>query len=113
MAPSRNEESHGNGKGQTSVNATVFKGSKDGKVVKDTIKYEVGPEDVLIRLKYCGLCYTDVHYKNADMVLGHEGAGVVAAIGDKVTNFEIGDPVGWGYVHDVSILSIKPYGIAC
>lgn len=34
------------------------------------------------------------------MVLGHEGVGVVAKIGNDATQFQLGDRVGWGYIHD-------------
>jgi threonine dehydrogenase-like Zn-dependent dehydrogenase len=58
------------------VSFTVFKGSKEGKIVKDTTTREIGPNDVLIRITHSGLCGTDEHYRHADMALGHEGAGV-------------------------------------
>lgn len=42
----------------------------------------------------------DLHYKTEDMALGHEGAGVVEAVGPDVKELKKGDRVGWGYVHD-------------
>ena len=59
------------------VQFTVFKGSKEGKIVQSTTTKELGPNEVLIKVTHSGLCGTDEHYKHADMVLGHEGAGVV------------------------------------
>jgi threonine dehydrogenase-like Zn-dependent dehydrogenase len=59
------------------VQFTVFKGSNEGKIVKSTTSKEVAPNEVLIKVTHSGLCGTDEHYKKADMVLGHEGAGVV------------------------------------
>jgi threonine dehydrogenase-like Zn-dependent dehydrogenase len=59
------------------VQFTVFKGSKEGKIVQSTTTKELGPNQVLIKVTHSGLCGTDEHYKHADMVLGHEGAGVV------------------------------------
>lgn len=80
---------------------TVFKGSKDGKIVKsETNKGELQNDQVLVKVTASGLCGTDEHYKSADMVLGHEGAGVVEETGPNVKNLKKGDRVGWGYQHD-------------
>lgn len=81
------------------VEYTVFKGSKESKVVKDTASRELGPNEVLLKITHSGLCFTDVHYKSADMVLGHEGAGIVEAVGKDVTMFQKGDRAGFGYLH--------------
>jgi propanol-preferring alcohol dehydrogenase len=56
-----------------------------------------GPDEVLINVKYSGVCHTDLHAVNGDwpvptklpLVGGHEGAGVVVAKGDLVTNIEV------------------------
>ena len=56
-----------------------------------------GPEDALVRVQACGVCHTDLHYRegaiNDDFpfLLGHEAAGVVEAVGDQVTNVAEGD----------------------
>ena len=59
--------------------------------------------DVAIAIKYCGICHTDIHQARDEwggatfpMVPGHEIAGVVTAIGSKVTKFKVGDKVGIG-----------------
>lgn len=70
------------------VNFTVYKGSKGGKIVKGTSSRSVGPNDVLIKVTHSGLCFTDVHYKEADIALGHEGTGVVQETGPNVTLFK-------------------------
>lgn len=56
---------------------TVYKGTKEGKVVKSESSREIKPDEVLVKVTHSGLCGTDLHYKKADMVLGHEGAGTV------------------------------------
>ncbi len=55
--------------------------------------------DVLIRVHACGLCKTDVHIHHGEffsdypLIPGHEFAGEVAAVGDAVTRFRVGDRV--------------------
>jgi len=59
-------------------------------------------DEVLVNIKYSGVCHTDLHAVNGDwpldtklpLVGGHEGSGVVVAKGELVTNVEIGDHVG-------------------
>lgn len=55
----------------------MFKGSKEGKIVQSTTKKDIKSDEVLIKVTHSGLCGTDEHFKRADMVLGHEGAGVI------------------------------------
>jgi len=76
----------------------VYKGSKEGKIVKsETQKSDLSGDQVLIKVTASGLCGTDEHYKTTDMVLGHEGAGVVEQLGPDVKYLKKGDRVGWGY----------------
>lgn len=67
---------------------TVFKGAKGGKVEKSTNTRELAPNDVLIKITHSGLCGTDVHYKEAPIGIGHEGVGIVEAVGDAVKRFK-------------------------
>ncbi len=60
-------------------------------------------DDVVIGIRYCGICHSDIHqvrneWGNAKfpMVPGHEIAGVVTALGPKATRFSVGDHVGVG-----------------
>ncbi|KAH7024748.1 alcohol dehydrogenase-like protein [Microdochium trichocladiopsis] len=61
-----------------------------------------GPDEVLVNIKYTGVCHTDLHALNGDWPLdrklpligGHEGAGVVVARGELVHDIEIGDHAG-------------------
>ena len=79
---------------------TVFKGSESGKIVKSqTTKPDLTDDQVLIKITASGVCGTDEHYKGADIVLGHEGAGVVEQTGPNVKFLKKGDRVGWGYEH--------------
>ncbi|WP_338931780.1 NAD(P)-dependent alcohol dehydrogenase [Streptomyces netropsis] len=63
----------------------------------------VGEHDVLIEIKYAGICHSDLHQVAEDwgqalfpMVPGHEIAGVVTAVGSGVTKYVLGDRVGVG-----------------
>ncbi|SNS35007.1 MULTISPECIES: NAD(P)-dependent alcohol dehydrogenase [unclassified Azospirillum] len=64
-------------------------------------------DDVVIAIKYSGICHSDIHQARNEwgasrypMVPGHEIAGIVTAVGSQVTKFKVGDPVGVGcFVH--------------
>ncbi|MBS2009100.1 MAG: NAD(P)-dependent alcohol dehydrogenase [Cyanobacteria bacterium SZAS TMP-1] len=64
---------------------------------------EPGENDVLLDIKYCGICHSDLHqarneWQNSTypMVPGHEIVGHVTRVGSAVTNFKVGDTVGIG-----------------
>ena len=56
-----------------------------------------GPGEVLVRVQACGVCHTDLHYREGAIndefpfLLGHEASGKVAAVGPDVTNVAPGD----------------------
>jgi len=67
----------------------------------------LGGRDVLIDIKYCGICHSDIHqarneWKNSTypMVPGHEIAGIVSEVGKEVKTFKPGDRVGVGCMVD-------------
>jgi len=62
-----------------------------------------GPHDVLIEIRYCGICHSDIHHARGErgpepypFVPGHEITGIVAGIGSAVTRHAVGDRVGVG-----------------
>ena len=64
---------------------------------------DVGPHDVLIAIKYAGICHSDIHTARDEwgqalypLVPGHEIAGVVEEVGPEVTRYAVGDRVGVG-----------------
>jgi alcohol dehydrogenase, propanol-preferring len=67
-----------------------------------------GPGEVLIKVVANGVCHTDLHAAEGDwpakpvppFIPGHEGAGIVAALGPGVTRLKEGDPVGLAWLHD-------------
>ncbi len=56
-----------------------------------------GPGEVIVDVQACGVCHTDLHYREGAIndefpfLLGHEAAGVVSEVGDGVTNVAAGD----------------------
>jgi alcohol dehydrogenase (NADP+) len=67
----------------------------------------VGEHDVLIEIKFAGICHSDIHQAREGwgeaifpMVPGHEIAGVVTEVGSGVTRFTVGDRVGVGCMVD-------------
>lgn len=71
-------------------------------IVEEVAVKEPGPEEVLIRVKYCGICGTDVHIFNGEkgsaevhppVILGHEFSGEVLKTGSRVRRLKAGDRV--------------------
>ncbi|KAJ7098497.1 chaperonin 10-like protein [Mycena belliarum] len=82
-----------------SVDFTVFKGTPQGILEETARRPAPTGNQVLVKITHSGICGTDEHYKEANIVLGHEGIGSVQQIGESVQGFQLGDVVGWGYVH--------------
>lgn len=78
--------------------------SATGDLVPTAIeRRDVGPHDVLIEIKYAGICHSDIHTVRGEwgpqpypLVPGHEIAGIVAEVGSAVTRHAVGDRVGVG-----------------
>jgi S-(hydroxymethyl)mycothiol dehydrogenase len=78
----------------------VVSRSKGAPVTLETVVVpDPGPGEATVRIQACGVCHTDLHYRegaiNDDFpfLLGHEAAGVVDAVGDDVTQVAPGDYV--------------------
>ena len=76
----------------------VISGAKGAAVSLETILVpDPGPGEALIRVQACGVCHTDLHYREGAIgdefpyFLGHEAAGVVEKVGDDVDNVAPGD----------------------
>ncbi|KAF5361139.1 hypothetical protein D9758_009034 [Tetrapyrgos nigripes] len=84
----------------TTYESIQFRGSPSGEVVQKTYTYDgLAPNEVIIKVTASGLCFTDIHMLNSDMVLGHEGVGIVQAVGSGCKTVKVGDRVGWGYTN--------------
>ncbi|KAF7305796.1 Phenol 2-monooxygenase [Mycena chlorophos] len=82
------------------IEAVVFKGSPSGEIVQSTTTFKPPTgSQVLIRITHSGICGSDELFVKTDMVLGHEGVGVVEQIGERVNALAVGDVVGWGLMH--------------
>jgi Zn-dependent alcohol dehydrogenase len=79
--------------------AAVFRGAGQPLEVRAIDLDEPGPRDVLVRMAAVGICGTELHsirgewVRPTPSVLGHEGAGIVEAVGDAVTSVKPGDEV--------------------
>jgi uncharacterized zinc-type alcohol dehydrogenase-like protein len=63
------------------------------------------PDDVAVKVLYCGVCHTDIHSvhhwgQSFPLVPGHEIVGAVTAVGSNVSNFKVGDMVMIGVIVD-------------
>ena len=61
---------------------------------------QVGPDDVLVEVKACGICGSDVHGMDGSsgrrippIIMGHEASGVIVDLGQGVTDWKVGDRV--------------------
>ncbi len=82
------------------IRAAVLEDFGQPLVVQDVQLHGPRAREVLVRLVACGVCHTDMYSASgvdpsgyAPTVLGHEGAGVVEAVGDGVTGLAVGDHV--------------------
>ncbi|MDV8001754.1 S-(hydroxymethyl)mycothiol dehydrogenase [Rhodococcus sp. IEGM 1408] len=63
----------------------------------DVVVPDPGPNDVIVRVQACGVCHTDLAYRDGGIndeypfLLGHEAAGIVETVGDRVTHVAEGD----------------------
>jgi S-(hydroxymethyl)mycothiol dehydrogenase len=83
----------------STVKAVIAR-AKDAPVeVVDIIVPDPGPGEAVVRVKACGVCHTDLHYKQGGInddfpfLLGHEAAGIVESVGGGVTSVSPGDYV--------------------
>ena len=85
------------------VNAYAAPSASEALVPTTLERRDVGAHDVLIEIKYAGICHSDIHTVRGDwgpqsypLAPGHEIAGIVTEIGSDVTRHEVGDRVGVG-----------------
>lgn len=92
------------------MDATALLAEKHGApLVPTTIsRRALRPDDVEVRISYCGVCHSDLHALETGpddggsfpLVPGHEFVGEIAAVGSEVTGFAVGDDVAVGNIVD-------------
>jgi L-iditol 2-dehydrogenase len=81
----------------STMQAAVYRGLNDVRLESVPVP-QIGAGEILVRVHACGICGTDLKKiatgsHSAPRIFGHETAGTVAAIGDGVTQFQVGDRV--------------------
>ncbi|RSN06318.1 S-(hydroxymethyl)mycothiol dehydrogenase [Streptomyces sp. WAC 01325] len=79
------------------VRAVVARGKGAPVSLETIIVPDPGPGEALVKIEACGVCHTDLHYREGGInddfpfLLGHEAAGVVESVGEGVTDVAPGD----------------------
>ncbi|MET9683380.1 S-(hydroxymethyl)mycothiol dehydrogenase [Streptomyces coeruleorubidus] len=79
------------------VRAVVARGKGAPVNLETIVVPDPGPGEALVKVEACGVCHTDLHYREGGInddfpfLLGHEAAGVVEAVGEGVTDVAPGD----------------------
>ena len=79
------------------VRGVVATGAKQPVTVETIVVPDPGPGEALVAVQACGVCHTDLHYREGGIsddfpfLLGHEAAGIVEAVGADVTSVAPGD----------------------
>ncbi|WP_129729541.1 alcohol dehydrogenase AdhP [Ectobacillus funiculus] len=89
------------------MKAAIVNEFKQQLEIKEVPIPEIGYGEVLVKIKACGVCHTDLHAAHGDwpikpklpLIPGHEGVGIVEEVGPGVTSIKEGDAVGipWLY----------------
>ena len=79
------------------MQAAVYRGVNDVRIEPVPVP-QIGPGEILVRVHTCGICGTDLKKistgsHSAPRIFGHETTGVVAQLGEGVTQFQLGDRV--------------------
>jgi S-(hydroxymethyl)mycothiol dehydrogenase len=79
------------------VRGVIARGKGEPVEVTTVLVPDPGPGEALVAVQACGVCHTDLHYREGGIgdefpyLLGHEAAGVVESVGDGVTGLAVGD----------------------
>jgi S-(hydroxymethyl)mycothiol dehydrogenase len=75
----------------------IARGRGEPVTIETIVVPDPGPGEALVAVQACGVCHTDLHYREGGInddfpfLLGHEAAGIVEAVGDNVTDVAAGD----------------------
>ncbi|MEJ8648020.1 S-(hydroxymethyl)mycothiol dehydrogenase [Streptomyces sp. MS1.AVA.3] len=79
------------------VRGVIAPGKNEPVRLETILVPDPGPGEAMVKIQACGVCHTDLHYKQGGInddfpfLLGHEAAGVVESVGDGVTDVVPGD----------------------
>jgi S-(hydroxymethyl)mycothiol dehydrogenase len=79
------------------VRGVIARAKKSPVELVDIVIPDPGPRDVIVRVQACGVCHTDLTYREGGIndeypfLLGHEAAGIVETVGSNVTHVAVGD----------------------
>ncbi|WP_106849882.1 S-(hydroxymethyl)mycothiol dehydrogenase [Blastococcus sp. Marseille-P5729] len=79
------------------VKGVVARAKGEPITIEKVVVPDPGPGEAVVKIQACGVCHTDLHYREGGIndefpfLLGHEAAGVVEAVGDGVTEVAPGD----------------------
>ncbi len=83
----------------TEVRGVVSRGRGEPVTVETVLVPDPGPGEAVVDVQACGVCHTDLHYREGGIsddypfLLGHEAAGLVSAVGEGVRDLAVGDYV--------------------
>ena len=97
------------------VRAIVSRSVKAPVTLETIVVPDPGPGEALVKVQACGVCHTDLHYREGGInndfpfLLGHEAAGVVESVGASVTNVKPGDFVvlNWRAVSEHAVAASR------
>ena len=97
MSTASKIEAHPPSQIPATMSAAVYRGQNDVRLEQVPVP-AIGAAEVLIRVHTCGICGTDLKKiatgsHSAPRIFGHETAGQIAAVGEHVKNFQVGDRV--------------------
>ena len=79
------------------VRGVIARAKGEPVTIEEVVVGDPGPGEAVVAVQACGVCHTDLHYREGGInddfpfLLGHEAAGVVEEVGDGVTEVEVGD----------------------
>ena len=82
------------------VQGVIARAKGEPVTLEDIVVPDPGPGEAVVRVQACGVCHTDLHYREGGIndefpfLLGHEAAGVVESLGEGVTDVEVGEAHG-------------------
>ena len=79
------------------VQGVVARAKGEPVSIETIVVPDPGPGEAIVQIQACGVCHTDLHYREGGInddfpfLLGHEAAGIVESVGDGVTDVAPGD----------------------